>query len=69
MYRLMKCERTANDLLASSARSFYLQIQVSKFHKFSDALAACRRANERIGSRHYVLNQSGKEYHKSAWID
>ncbi|MET0122404.1 MAG: hypothetical protein ABW124_15305 [Candidatus Thiodiazotropha sp. 6PLUC9] len=68
-YRLMKCEMIANDLQVSGFGAVYRQILMSQFHPFSDALAACGAASDTVGSRHYVLNQSGKEYYGSTWID
>jgi hypothetical protein len=69
MYRLMKSEKFTLDHLDSGSRSLYRQIQVSQFQRFSAALTACGAANDNIGSRHYVLNESGKEYFKCTWID
>ena len=69
MYRLMKSEKITFEHKVSGRMSFYRQIQVSKFQQFSDALAACEVANDKIGPRHYLLNRSGKEYHGSTWID
>jgi hypothetical protein len=69
MYRLMKSEKLTLDHRASGSKLSYRQIQVTRFRQFSAALTACEAANDKVGSRHYVLNASGKEYYGGAWID
>jgi hypothetical protein len=69
MYRLMKSEKFTLDHVVSGSMSSYRQIQVSQFQQFSAALTACGAANDKVRSRHYVLNESGKEYHGCTWID
>ncbi|MFC1603366.1 hypothetical protein ACFL3U_07340 [Pseudomonadota bacterium] len=69
MYRLMKSEKFTLDHVVSGSNLLYRQTQVTQFLRFSAALTACEAANDKVGSRHYVLNASGKEYYGGIWID
>lgn len=69
VYRLMKSEKFTLNPMDSASVSCYRQIQVSKFHQLSDALAACNTANHKAGTRYFILNELGKEYYGGAWVD
>jgi hypothetical protein len=69
MYRLMKSEMRTSGQVVSKYISPYLQIQIGKFPKISDAVTACGVANTQAGSRHYILNELGREYYEGTWID
>jgi hypothetical protein len=69
MYRLMKSENTHRNNMSSGVMSSYRQTEVDHFMDFIDALEACKFANIKSKSRFYVLDESGKEYYDSAWID
>ena len=69
MYRLMKSEKVPPGHVVSGSMAFYRQIQISQFQQFSVALIACETANDKLGSRHYILNKSGKEYCRGDWVD
>jgi hypothetical protein len=69
MYRLMKSVKSKNTLSDSGAISLYRQIQIKRFYQFKNALAACKTANNMLGSRHYILDELGKEFYENTWID
>ena len=45
------------------------QKEVSQYVIFDEAVAACDKANRVLKARHYVMNDSGKEYYGDTWID
>jgi hypothetical protein len=47
----------------------YQQQKVATYAVFDDVVAACDKANRQHESRHYVMNDSGKEYYADTWID
>ncbi|MFC1602726.1 hypothetical protein ACFL3U_04085 [Pseudomonadota bacterium] len=65
----MKSKKFILSSTRSGEMSPYRQIQVNQFWKFSAALSACEVANNKVDDHHYILNESGKEYHGGAWID
>jgi hypothetical protein len=69
MYRLMKSVKIINTLSDPGAISLYRQIQIKRFYQFKNALAACKAANHILGSRHYILDELGKEFYENSWID
>lgn len=69
MYRLVKSEVTPLHHAASKTESPYRQVQLHHFQKLEAALTACAIYNDKLGSRHYVTNESGKEYYEGIWID
>jgi len=69
MYRLMKSEKRALDQVDSGSMLSYRQIQLNQFQQFSTALTACEAANNKGEACHYIINESGKEYYGSTWID
>ncbi|WP_167374407.1 hypothetical protein [Bathymodiolus platifrons methanotrophic gill symbiont] len=44
-------------------------VKVHQFKKLDAALTACDFYNYKAGSRHYILNEEGKEYYEDFWID
>lgn len=69
MYRLMKSEKYSFDNVVEGLMSSYHQTELDRFPRFSVALAACKEANDKTGSRHYVLDGLGKEYYQGIWIE
>ncbi len=69
MYRLMKSEKFVLDHPLSGPMSLYRQLEVDQFRQFRAALTACEAANGTVGSRYYVLNESGEEYYDGSWIN
>ena len=69
MYRLMKTERSILDQMNAEAMLPYMHIQLAQFPQLGAALAACQAANDKAGSRHYVLDEVGKEYYQGTWIN
>jgi hypothetical protein len=69
MYRLMKSERYTLNHLVSGQVSSYRQSEVAHYQHAYEALKACEVANNRESARHYVLNDTGKEYYGGTWID
>jgi hypothetical protein len=65
----MKSEKFKLTQLVSGSRPPYRQLQIKQFKKFRAALAACKSANGKDGSRYYVLNDAGKEFYENSWID
>ena len=47
----------------------YEQREVAENALLDDAVAACDKANHDFRTRHYVLNDSGKEFYARSWID
>ena len=47
----------------------YEQKLVARYASLNSAVAACDRANRQQSSRHYVMNDAGKEYYANTWID
>jgi hypothetical protein len=63
----MKVEKLTLNYVISRPRPMlsYRQIQLYQFRQFSAALIACEViANDKVGSCHYVLNESGEEYYR-----
>ncbi len=69
MYRLIKSQKVPKYTAISDEHNLFRQIQVYQFQHFSAALTACHICNDKADSRHYILNEAGKEYYKGAWID
>jgi len=70
MYRLMKSERYESGHLVSGSIPNYRQIDVAKYQHLCKAMGACEAASETVNnSRHYVLNDAGKEFFGGTWID
>jgi len=69
MYRLMKSEKLNLAHVIHGTMSSYQQIQTEQFQGFGAALIACETANNKVGLRYYILNDSGKEYYEGSWID
>ena len=69
MYRLMKCEKVFLGQATAGPASPYRQTQVESYPQLRVAMAACQAANDEGRSRHYLLNESGKEYYSGIWID
>lgn len=68
MYTLMKSEQTKLGSRATGPRA-YEQVEVAWYGNFLDAIAACDQANRERTDRHYVMNDSGKEFYADTWID
>ena len=68
MYTLMKSEKTkpGNGVIGLQA---YQQKKVATYAVLGEALTACDSANRQSKTRHYVMNNSGKEYYEDTWID
>jgi len=47
----------------------YRQVQLHQFVQVEAALTACNMFNDKSDHRHYVINESGKEYYQGIWID
>jgi hypothetical protein len=68
MYILMESQR--NTLENAVTRSpAHMQKEVAKYVAFDEAVAACEDRNRAGDSRHYVMNESGREYYAGVWID
>jgi len=68
MYTLMKSEQTKLESSATGSRA-YEQKKVGQYADFDVALEACDQANRAHTDRHYVMNDSGKEFYNGSWID
>ena len=68
MYTLMKSQPNTLDDAARRC-SAHMQKEVAWFVAFDEAVAACEMRNREGSSRHYVMNESGKEYYEGVWID
>jgi hypothetical protein len=68
MYTLMKCKRSKAGRPAPGATSAYVQVEVAQYADFDDAITARDTANVSLASRHYVMNESGREYYDGTWI-
>lgn len=68
MYTVMKSEQTALGVSAKGSRT-YEQKEIAQYPLFDDALTACEKANCKSQTRHYLMNESGKEYYALTWID
>ena len=68
MYTLMRSEQTKLESRAPGSRT-YEQRKVGQYAHFLDAVAACDQANREHTSRHYLMNDSGKEFYGNTWID
>ena len=68
MYTLMKSEQSGLGSRATEPGAFE-QKEVTRFAAFDEAVAACDTANREFKARHYLMNDSGKEYYAGAWID
>jgi hypothetical protein len=67
-YKLMKSERTSRVQAEAMFRP-YEQTEVGRYVVFDEAVSACAKANRKLDVRHYVMNDSGKEYYAGGWID
>jgi hypothetical protein len=68
MYTLMKCKRSKAGRPAPGASSAYVQVEVAQYADFDDAITARDTANISLAARHYVMNDSGREYYDGTWI-
>ncbi len=68
MYTVMKSEQTKLGISATGSPAFE-QKEVTQYAVFDEAVAACDEANRERKARHYVMNDSGKEYYADTWID
>jgi hypothetical protein len=68
MYTLMKCRRSKAGRPAPGASSAYVQVEVAQYADFDDAITARDTANISLAARHYVMNDSGREYYDGTWI-
>ena len=69
MYRIVKFEMIPFHRAASKTVPSYRQVQPHQFQKLKVVLTACGIYNDKPGSRHYVINESGKEYYEGIWIN
>lgn len=69
MYQLVKSEQVPFQHTISKTVASYRQIKVHQFEKLDAALTACDFYNDKVGPRHYILNEEGKEYYEDFWID
>lgn len=67
-YKLMKSELTKRAQDEAVSRP-YEQTEVARYVVFDEAVSACAKANRKPDARHYVMNDSGKEYYAGGWID
>jgi hypothetical protein len=68
MYTLMKSQPNALENAVTRSPA-HMQREVAKYVVFDEAVAACEKRNRDGSSRHYVTNESGKEYYAGVWID
>jgi hypothetical protein len=68
MYRLMKSAPT-DDWNENSNLRAYDQEEVAQYANLAEAVAACDDANHLGETRHYVVDDSGREYYAGSWID
>jgi hypothetical protein len=68
MYTLMKSEQAKPGSNATGSRE-YEQKKVAQYADFDAAVAACDQANREHPDRHYLMNDSGKEFYADNWID
>ena len=68
MYTLMKSEKTKPDNRVTGPQAYKQKI-VANYAVFREAVEACDSANRQSKARHYVMNDSGKEYYGDTWID
>ena len=66
MYTLMKSEKS-NFGYGVKRPPGYKQMVVGKFALLSDAMAACKNANQQFEDMHYIMNEFGKEYYDGKW--
>jgi hypothetical protein len=64
----MKSEQT-KVLNGSTVPPAYEQKGVAEHGTFDAAVAACEKANRELKDRHYVMNDSGREFYADTWID
>ncbi|MCK5190493.1 MAG: hypothetical protein KAR12_10625 [Methylococcales bacterium] len=69
MYTLIKSEIIPLHHAVSENVLSYRQVQLHQFMQLEAALTACQMFNDKQGSRHYVINESGKEYYDGIWIE
>jgi len=69
MYQLIKSEIIPFHHAVSKAVPIYRQVQLHQFQQLEAALTACEIYNDKSGPRHYVINESGKEYYEGIWVD
>jgi hypothetical protein len=68
MYTLMKSEHSKIWGSEVGPRA-YEQKEVAQYTALREAVAACDQANRERKARHYLMNDSGKEYYLNSWID
>ena len=64
----MKSEQIKFENGTTGSRA-YEQKEVGQYVELETVLAACSKANQKLKARHYVMNDSGKEYYADSWID
>lgn len=69
MFSLIKSELIPFHNATSEAVPSYRQVQLHQFQKLEAALTACEFYNDKSDQRHYVINETGKEYYEGIWID
>jgi hypothetical protein len=68
MYTLMKSERAKLGRPVPGSAYAYDQVEVAQYADFHEAIKARDAANLALKSRHYVINDSGREYYNGTWI-
>jgi len=69
MYKLMKSEQIRAVDGAGGLRRAYEQMEVRRYPVLDEAVAACNEANRELEARYYVLDDCGREYYATRWID
>lgn len=69
MYRLMQSRKFTLEYPAAGSMSGYRQRLIGRYDKLRMALDACDKANANGSNRFYVLDDSGHENYRGAWID
>lgn len=68
MYTLVKSERTKVGRFVPGSSCAYDQIKVAEYANLDEAVTARDEANLALKSRHYLMNDSGREYYNGIWI-
>jgi hypothetical protein len=68
MYTLMKSERAKLGRPAPGSSCAYDQIEAAQYADFVKVITARDAANLTLPSRHYVMDDSGREYCEGTWI-
>lgn len=69
MYRLFRSEPIPCHGAVLNVSPLYRQVQLHQFQKLEAALCACDIYNTKPGSRHYILNDTGRKLYDGQWID